>query len=170
MNLTDKDRARFLSKVRVNAQTHCWEWQGCFDKDGYGFFRHQGKNRRAHRVAFKLHNGTLPTDAYVLHACDNPKCVNPEHLLLGTNADNIADMIAKGRSLRGSTNHNSKLTEEQVAGIRTLTERFYISQRSIAKSLNVSQVLVSCICRGKTWKHVAPSSRPSIFKFLEQSK
>ncbi len=92
---------RFWDKVVKSDE--CWEWQGAHDPRGYGFIGAPGggKNLLAHRVSWELHNGAIPQGRYVLHRCDNPRCVRPDHLFLGTHADNMADRQAKGRQAQG---------------------------------------------------------------------
>lgn len=100
VELTERQRGWFWSHVRVNERTGCWEWTGGHDKDGYGYFlvrpRLKGLDR-THRVSWVIHFGPIPVGLFVLHRCDNPPCVRPDHLWLGTSADNTADMVAKGR-------------------------------------------------------------------------
>jgi hypothetical protein len=92
---------RFISKVKKKP-SGCWEWQGTMKKNGYGIFQDRtregsGKQLQAHRFSFEIFHGEIPPGLLVCHHCDNPKCVNPEHLFLGTHKDNTQDMIRKGR-------------------------------------------------------------------------
>lgn len=99
---------RFWTKVRKNDGDQCWEWLAGRDKDGYGMFsigpRAIARSHGAHRVSWMLEFGMPPSKFQVLHTCDNPPCVRPDHLFLGTNADNIRDMVAKGRQALGDKN------------------------------------------------------------------
>jgi hypothetical protein len=121
---------------------------------GYGVVGVKGKASLAHRVVYEGVHGTIPEGMLVCHRCDNPKCCNPEHLWLGTNEENIADMKAKGRARGpvGEKNKNAKLTEVQVLEIRANTTE---SQEAIAQRYGVSQVLVSKIKRGGAWSHLS---------------
>jgi len=129
---------------------------------GYGtFMRVSPKKELAHRVAWMIANGSIPDGARVLHNCpdgDNPACVNPDHLYLGTMKDNTQDMMKKGRNRfvvhKGEDNGSSKLTEDQV---RTLREEYSVggaNQAQLAKKYKVSQGLVSMVLTRRYWKHV----------------
>ena len=91
---------RFNKKYVINEDTDCWEWQNATNNIGYGMFRFDNNTMRtAHRVSYELYNGPIPPGMCVCHKCDNPKCVNPKHLWLGTNKDNHDDMVSKGRKV-----------------------------------------------------------------------
>lgn len=98
---------RFWEKVNKDGPTHpnceaqCWVWAGSLNTKGYGLISSNGGNIVTHRISYELHNGSIPDGLLVLHRCDRPSCVNPNHLFLGTHQDNMDDMAAKGRSTRG---------------------------------------------------------------------
>ena len=139
----------------------CWEWQAHLNKGGYGTqvvgSRVDGtrKSTLAHRLFYKLAYGKYNENLCVLHTCDNPKCVNPAHLFLGTRADNHADMLRKGRrvDLRGEARPNAKLSEKDVKHIKTMLKNG-IYQKNIAELYNVNQTLISAIKTGKVWNHL----------------
>ena len=159
---------------RVEKGTGCWEWRGCRSKKGYGittWYDSSGRkgHRQTHRAAWELCNGPIPRGLMVLHRCDNPTCVNPEHLFLGTAADNSADMVAKGRSMRGNQEwrervaakiprgeaaHHTKLRTTDVLAIRDLYEAGNITMQRLAVRFGVSRGTVHDILAGITWKHI----------------
>lgn len=138
LNLKD----RFLSKIK-KMQNGCHEWQSTLHRDGYGKFWYEGSQIQAHRMAYKLFVCD-PEDKWVLHKCDNRKCVNPDHLFLGNSQDNIQDMDTKGK--RGT---KSKLTYAIVNEIKELLNLRY-SQNEIGKKFGVHQGTISRIKLGKT--------------------
>lgn len=134
---------------RVDKSARCWTWTGSTDK-GYGQIG--GPNRSvlsAHRVSWELHNGPVPDGLFVCHRCDNPGCVNPAHLFVGTPKDNSRDMVAKGRSCIGERNGQSKLSGDDVLFIVDMVSDG-IPQWSVAKMFGISQAHVSNIWRRKT--------------------
>jgi len=135
---------RFLSKVN-KIEGGCWQWTGNKDKENYGLFWYKTNNRRAHRISYILHNGEIPEGLIIRHKCDNPSCVNPEHLESGTQKDNIKDMNDRGRR-KG----NIKLTNDQIIEIKRLLS-LNTQQREIAKQIGVSQGTVCQIKQGKRW-------------------
>lgn len=142
---------RLMSKFIVDESTGCWNWTTS-RRAGYGSIWVDGKNRRAHRVSYELHHGDIKDGLYVCHRCDNPVCVNPEHLFLGTSAENSADRDAKGRHIthRGSDNVSAKLTEEDVIAIRASDGKGIV----LAAYYGVSPSRISEIRTGKKWRHV----------------
>lgn len=147
---------RFWAKVDRRASHECWEWQGQRLPNGYGVaHRTPGNKTTAHRVAWEIANGPIPTELHICHRCDNRPCVNPAHLFLGTRADNMDDMKAKGRSSRGARQWSTRLTDADVVRIRRLGTARDLSQREIAQRFGISQAEVSNIVRRKRWQHVA---------------
>lgn len=138
---------RFWAKVQKTDS--CWNWTAGKNK-GYGQFKVFGKMILTHRFSYELHYGAIPAEMLVCHRCDNPVCVRPDHLFLGTHIDNMNDREQKGRSTFGVKNGNAKLTEEKVKEIRVLN----LSRGEIAERYGVSQVQIGRIRSGKQWKHI----------------
>ena len=147
---------RLWAKVDKRGHDACWPYLGAKFHYGHGAIYAWGKQDRAHRVSWILANGPIPDGLNVLHKCDNPPCVNPAHLFLGTDADNIRDMNAKGRdrTLRGDEDPKSKLTEEQVKQIRQLYKPYVVSQHALAVRFGVSRGAIEAIVHGENWRHV----------------
>ena len=129
----------------------CWEWPSCRDDAGYGTMEYNYRLLKAHAVSYQIHIGPISSGLQVRHSCDNPPCVSPHHLSLGTSLDNAADRVKRGRQAKGESQHLAKLTEKQVLEIRLLSG---LSQKQIAKRYGLSQSTVSAILRRETWKHV----------------
>lgn len=133
----------------------CLLWIGHATDRGYGMLKiHIGKTVRAHRFAYELVYGPFPSSLDVLHTCDNPPCVNPLHLFLGTTQDNSDDMVKKGRSLHGSRNPISKLTEENVVEILRRYRSGESSPSQLAKEFGVVYNCINLIVTRKSWKHL----------------
>jgi len=134
----------------------CWVWNGSTDKDGYGIIKEtiDGKRfiRKAHRVSWFKYNGEIPENLCVLHKCDNPPCVNPDHLFLGTQAENQFDRKYKGRSGYGERNGRAVLKDEEILEIRRLGK--CLTQTMIAEKFNVTQTTIRNILNRKLWKHL----------------
>lgn len=170
---------RIISRCKVNLETGCWEFQGA-RIDGYGRIKIKGKTAGVHRVAWEAFNGPVPQGLFVCHHCDNPPCVNPDHLFVGTNRDNMVDMCEKGRNgmqghperhvfrlhpellliwksivARGESVGTAKLTESDVIEIRRLRRETGASYLQIASAFGVTRSNVGAILRRKTWTHVA---------------
>lgn len=164
---------RFWSKV--DKTNECWVWLGTRTEFGYGQFRFEGHTRKAHRVAWTLANGPVPNDRpNVLHRCDNPPCVRPEHLFVGTLSDNSQDCAAKGR-LRlqqsdahhfGTENHRGKLTDEDVAAIRGL--RHVYKAGHLARYFPVTPHHIRLLWNGKQRTHVSPLHPTAALNYLTE--
>lgn len=138
---------RFFSKVdQSKGPLNCWLWKGAPYKDGYGAFYANRKALRAHRVSWEMAYGDIEEGKKVCHKCDIPKCVNPLHLWLGTDKENVRDAITKGRF---SSYHRAKLTFDEVKQIRSM--RNSLTQKALAKKFKVSQASISHILGLKTW-------------------
>lgn len=137
----------------VNKTDGCWLWIGGISKSGYGNFWSGGRNGKtvsAHRVSWELHNGPIPEGLWVLHGCDNPQCVRPDHLRLGTQSENITEMVGKGRNSLVM----ARLTEDQVIVIRDRAARGE-PQAVLAREFGVSRSAIHLLVHGKKWKRVA---------------
>lgn len=137
----------------------CWVWTGPIDKNGYGVAnapRPSGKRgpARAHRVIYEALVGPIPDGKLLMHACDNPPCVNPAHLTPASDAENLADMARKGRSARGSRHRAAKLTEAQVMEVRTKYATGRYTLRVLAAEYGLTLTPMSQLVRGVTWKHL----------------
>lgn len=152
-------RDRFFEKVDVQSPNECWMWTGSKSKKGYGRIglgRRESGNAMAHRVSYELHVGPIPDGMVVLHKCDNPSCVNPDHLRVGTQVENLLDMRSKGRHRwgerpSGERHPMSKLTVEQVADIRSKRNHGQ-TLSSLAKEFGVVVGTIHFIVSGGTWK------------------
>ena len=157
MKLTEKDLKRFWNKIKINKKTGCWEWTAAKSLKGYGRFKLNGKLESPHIISYILRNGEYDRSLDVCHHCDNPSCVNPEHLFLGTRSENMLDSYKKGRSIcrtpKGIKNPNSKLNPEKVKKIRKLINKNIILSK-IAEDFNVHRSTINKIKFNEIWKDV----------------
>lgn len=167
----------FWSKLNKDGPTishmdsPCWIWSSCKDMNGYGRFNINRTTISAHRASWILHNGPIPHGLFICHRCDNPSCVNPSHLFLGTHADNMRDMQSKGRGVhprgdkngsrmhpqtrpRGDRHSQAKLTAAQVIEIRAAYAAGGVRQRDLALRFCVSGPQINLIINRKKWKHI----------------
>lgn len=162
LSLTERQKKNFAAKVKKTNIDECWIWTGGgVARCKYGYFQVGKQSYPAHRVAYFLEHPTEDQSCCVLHKCDNPPCCNPNHLFLGSEADNSHDRDAKRRGAipdnRGSRHGLSKLTESQVSSIRQMYSGS-ISQSDLARLFGVGQDQISRIVNRKRWKHVANSN------------
>ena len=150
-NISERKKRKFWGKVDKSGE--CWEWGGSRNDKGYGRMQINKKVYKAHRLSFFLHYGKDPGKFLVLHKCDNPSCVRPDHLSLGTNSDNMKDMTSKNRQRKGEGIPWSKLKKNDVKDILILHSKGK-THREIAKKYNVSEGNVRKILRGDSWSHV----------------
>lgn len=148
----DPDFATYLwGKIIVNET--CWEWQGSKTIAKYGTIVLEGRVQMVHRVSWELANGrSVAEGLFILHSCDNPSCINPEHLREGTQQDNMDDMVKRNRSHAPRTKWNTQ--ESTIREIKRLRQQ-NVTVVEIAKRLNVGKSLVSHVSSGRTWKHVS---------------
>lgn len=145
---------KFFSFVAVKNIDECWEWTGSKDGGGYGIFPNSKfKETKSHRIAWEIEFGEVPDSLWVLHECDNASCVNPYHLFLGTNADNIQDKVKKERQSRlfGERNGMSKMNKEKVQEMRSLYATRNYSYRDLVRLFNISQAQVARIIKRESW-------------------
>lgn len=144
---------RFWSKVEKTET--CWEWTASTSHGGYGFIGigRKGKVRYAHRYSWIIHFGKIPKGLLVLHKCDNPPCVNPNHLFLGTQKDNMIDAVLKKRIATGEKNGRSKLTENKVDAIRKMYAAGNITMDVLSRLFGVNRQSIGHVINNKTWKN-----------------
>jgi len=148
---------RFWEKVDKKSDSKCWEWTASLRSDGYGQLHYIQDGRRyclpAHRLSWSIHFKEVPHGKQVLHRCDNPKCVNPNHLFLGTNEDNRQDMVNKKRHMFGEKHISAKLKETNILYIR----RAYTNGRSLsalAREFDVYPSTIERVVKERTWRHI----------------
>lgn len=145
----------FQAKVMPEPMSGCWLWTACIDVVGYGKIRVGRSQKLAHRLSYELHKGEIPIGLKVCHHCDNPGCVNPDHLFLGTQKENMNDSARKGRHAdhSGSKSACAKLNEFQVSIIREAKLAGH-KRADVAKYFKMSISAINHIFLGYSWKHV----------------
>lgn len=150
---------RFWEKVDRRRISECWPWTAkASHKYGYGMIATDAQRGPiyAHRLSYELHYGPIPDGLHVLHSCDNPPCVNPTHLFLGTHVDNMEDCARKGRALSpsGEAHRSAKLTEDRVLAIRAASTGRRGEQVELAHRYGVTRMTICQILKRQTWKHI----------------
>ena len=160
----DAVRARFWAKVAVRGPDECWLWTAFVNDSGYGRFKIQGVWWRAHRVSLMLAVGRiLSRSEFACHHCDNPPCVNPAHLFVGSLQDNTDDAVKKGRMYKwsglraGSSNPRAVLTD---ANVREILGSPSVSTAEFSERFGVSAWSIYAVRRGETWAHISRADRP----------
>lgn len=152
-------RSSFMNYVSQHGPDDCWPWIGSQNGRGYGRLNFEGYYQQAHRASYMIHCGEIPIGLNVLHSCDNTLCVNPKHLFLGTQQNNVDDCIAKGRfragtnPQRGESSSAALLSDEQVREIRRLIEAGN-RHRDIAEWFGVARQTITNINTGHRWSHI----------------
>lgn len=172
MTISDSEKKRFYQKMKISSGNKCWEWVGAMSGNGYGNFGFKGKTDKAHRVSWVIHNlNAIPEGMCVCHKCDNRACVNPNHLFLGTQQENMLDMVKKGRHVSpdqsGEKHPRTKLTTRCVRNIRSLIA-MGASCKKMASIYKLDSRAISSIKIGKTWKNVA--AMDGLQKYLDSIK
>ena len=148
-------RERFMSKVDQRGHDECWPWRGSFLPSGYGAFWWGQNNVTAHRAAYTILVGHIPDGLVVRHSCDNKWCVNPAHLLAGTQAQNIADKVTRDRQAKGEGHGMATKNAAMVTRVKLAFNRGE-SQAEIARREGVDRSFVNGVVHGKSWAHVCP--------------
>lgn len=140
---------------RVILGDGCWEWTGPRNPNGYGTLAFEGRPQRAHRAAWEVSRGPIPAGAHVLHRCDNPPCVRPDHLFLGSNKDNVADRHAKGRDAhnKGESGGRAKLKNQDIYDIRAAAARG-AGLGDLARRYRLNHGTVWAVVHRRSWKHL----------------
>lgn len=149
LTINPRTAKTFLSHIQTT--DGCWEWLGGLSPTGYGRFTLNGKSIPAHRLSYLYHFGILPSHLRVCHRCDNRKCVNPEHLFLGTDQDNVRDKVLKGRHAHGESHWNSLLTNNDVLYIRANS---HLGISILTRQFSVSRSTIQDVLQRRTWAHL----------------
>jgi len=142
-------KERLIRYTQIDSNTGCWNWSGYRDRDGYGNINIGRSPHQAHRVSYSEYKGSFDESLQVRHICDNPSCINPEHLELGTHRDNMRDKKIRDR-VKGERHPKAKLTEKDVLAIRMST----VSQSQLARDLGLNQSFIGKIRNRVNWTHI----------------
>lgn len=151
--MAELTKETLLNRVKIDKKTNCWNYTMYKDKRGYGRTTYKNKTWLLHRLSYYLFRGKFKKDKYICHKCDNTSCINPDHLFVGTQKDNMQDMISKGRDGFGENHPCAKLNEKQVKDIRKKI-KFGLSLREIAKQYDVNFTSIRSIKHYRAWKYI----------------
>lgn len=154
MIFSESDTRRFWGKVDRKSDDECWEWTGSKLRGGYGNLRVNKHTFQVHRYSYQLHYGEIPKGMLVCHTCDNPACVNPGHLFLGSHLDNARDKVAKGRQAKEECHSKAKLTRDDVIKIREMYSTGSYSMRKLCSLFGISYSDMNGIINKKYWRNV----------------
>jgi hypothetical protein len=146
--------ARLEEHVSPEPNTGCWFWMGAVNTYGYPHSYMGGKCYMMHRVSYEAHKGPIPKGLLACHHCDTPLCINPDHIFIGTEADNSADCARKGRASRGEKHPFAKLNEAKVREMRAIHAAGGTQITQLARMFGVSRPVAQKVCQGKLWRHV----------------
>lgn len=146
------ETAKFWLRIEGGTDFQCWNWKGAKNPTGYGRLTTTEGGAMAHRVAYELIKGPIPSGQIVRHQCDNPACCNPRHLLLGNYQDNSDDMVRRRRSAEGAKNGRTKLSNAQAAYIRRNPQG--LTQKKLCEMFGLASSTVSYIRSGRSWKYM----------------
>lgn len=162
---SQSSKVRFFANISpFTNEKGCLLWIGCKQSDGYGVFRVNGKKMKAHRFSYLYWVGSISAGLLICHHCDNPACVNPNHLFIGSVRDNLMDCINKGRNnpMKGERHGMAKLTTQQVFEIRRLYAIGGITQQQLAIKFEITQGHIGAIILGKSWKHLSSTELSAV--------
>lgn len=150
-----EENEKFFSKVHI-VPGECWIFLGGWNQDRYGNFWVNGVCDKAHRHSYRLFKGEIPTGMLICHTCDNPPCINPDHLYAGTNTDNTRDKMDRGRfaSVDGANNPSAFLTEELARDVHAHLHYTYMTQQAIADKFKITKGHVNNIKFGRAWPNL----------------
>jgi len=151
--MDDFNKFKELFDARFLVTPGCWLWTGSLTTEGYGRLKVRGRQFGAHRVSYELHVGPIPAELIIRHRCDNPRCVNPEHLIPGTTFQNMQDKVERNRQAKGSANGKSKLSQEQALEAIKLRRDGWTLQ-AIGDKYGITKQSVYAIMTRKNWKHL----------------